>query len=68
MPRLPQLRFDKRMQLIRLNNRPNGGRGNGLFVVLFEEAAERAEVRPRSTDLDHATEEVTYAEVVSVAS
>ncbi len=69
MPRLPQLRFDKRMQLIRLNNRPNGGRGNGLFVVLFEEAAERAEGRPRSTDLvDHATEEANYAEAVSIAS
>ena len=52
MPRLPQLRFDKRMQLIRLNTGPSGRRGNGLFVVLLEEAAERAETR-ESTHVDH---------------
>jgi hypothetical protein len=31
------------MQLIRLNNRPSGRRGHGLFVVLLEDVAERAE-------------------------
>ena len=36
MPCLPQLRFDKRMQLIRLNTGPNGRRGNGLFVALAD--------------------------------
>ena len=52
MSRLPQLRFDKRMQLIRLNTGPSGRRGNGLFVVLVEEVAERAETRPASSDHD----------------
>jgi hypothetical protein len=44
VPRLPQLRFDQRMQLIRLNTGLSGRRGNGLFVVLLEDVAERAEL------------------------
>ena len=43
MPCLPQLRFHKRMQLIRLNTGPTGRRGNGLFVALFDEVAEQIE-------------------------
>ena len=36
MPCLPQLWFDKRMQLIRLNTGPSGRRGHGLFVAFAD--------------------------------
>jgi hypothetical protein len=32
------------MQLIRLNTGPTGRRGNGLFVALFDDVAEQAEL------------------------
>lgn len=50
MPRLPELWFDKRMQLIRLNTLPTGRRRGGLFVVLFEDGA----AEPTSTATDRA--------------
>jgi len=50
LPRLPELRFDKRMQLIRLNTGPAGRRGNGLFVVLLEEVGEQATVATEGSD------------------
>ncbi|HEX3087881.1 MAG TPA: hypothetical protein VHQ23_04450 [Ilumatobacteraceae bacterium] len=39
------------MQLIRLNTGPSGRRGNGLFVVLLSEVAERADTRASSSDV-----------------
>jgi len=38
------------MQLIRLNTGPAGRRGNGLFVVLLEEAGQRATVATDGSD------------------
>jgi hypothetical protein len=40
------------MQLIRLSSGLTGRRGNGLFVVLLSEVAERAEARASSSDGD----------------
>jgi hypothetical protein len=40
------------MQLIRLNTWPTGRRGNGLFVVLVNDVAERAAVAELSDGLN----------------